>query len=121
MAEVKLGRRFGRGGGEWRKQRRRTRAAEDSGGGGDFWDFFGMKRAYRTTIKINLSMNWTPLNFAQKRAEKKTQGITPFARKSNLLRPTKKEGNEAVPTSSLVRIVGRPRPTAAATPPSTQR
>ena len=34
-----LGRRFGRGGGEWRKQRRRTRAADDSGRGGDF---FGM-------------------------------------------------------------------------------
>ena len=37
-----LGQRFGRGGGEWRKQRRRTRAAEDSGGAGGLWD---VKRA----------------------------------------------------------------------------
>ena len=64
-------------------------------------------------------MKSTPLNFAQKRADKKNARDNPFARKSNLLRPTKKEGNEAIPTSSLVRIVGRPRSTAAATPPST--
>ena len=34
-----LEQRFGRGGGEWPKQRRRTRAAEDSDrGGGGLWD-----------------------------------------------------------------------------------